>query len=396
MGPDADSGRSYCLAPPRNPRPRPSLGRMLQDRLEHAAEQEVILLHLPMGKELQGPNLQKLLLLLLLNAVAAVSGYSVSGFLGEQVVLPCTYKGNVPVSELQVIWWIFKRGVLHNFVDGNDDLTQQDPQFRNRTNLFKDQLEQGNWSLMISDLRQSDQNEYRCQILQRSSPVFHQVVHLSVTERARTPVPNTPVPVSGFLGEQVVLPCIYKGNVPVSELQVIWWISNREILHKFIDGNDDLTQQDPQFRNRTNLFQDQLEQGNWSLMISDLRQSDQNEYQCQIYKRIGEHYQWQQTDSVHLSVTGPGPSTGAVVGLVVGILFLLLLQGFIVFIIQKRQRWNCVQKHHSINQNEASHVVPLTGVTCLGHKVPCFTTAPEHQNGAAGEQNLLGNGAVQH
>ncbi|XP_067874637.1 myelin-oligodendrocyte glycoprotein-like isoform X2 [Heterodontus francisci] len=261
---------------------------MLQDRLEHAAEQEVILLHLPMGKELQGPNLQKLLLLLLLlNAVAAVSGYSVSGFLGEQVVLPCTYKGNVPVSELQVIWWIFKRGVLHNFVDGNDDLTQQDPQFRNRTNLFKDQLEQGNWSLMISDLRQSDQNEYRCQILQRSSPVFHQVVHLSVTERARTPVPNTPVP-------------------------------------------------------------------------------------------------------------GPGPSTGAVVGLVVGILFLLLLQGFIVFIIQKRQRWNCVQKHHSINQNEASHVVPLTGVTCLGHKVPCFTTAPEHQNGAAGEQNLLGNGAVQH
>ncbi|XP_067874658.1 V-set domain-containing T-cell activation inhibitor 1-like isoform X2 [Heterodontus francisci] len=149
-------------------------------------------------KTQQGPNLQKLLLLLLLlNAVAAVSGYmpvSVSGFLGEQVVLPCIQKENVPVSDLQVIWWIFNRGILHRFIDGNDDLTLQDPQFRNRTNLFKDQLEQGNWSLMISDLRQSDQNEYRCEIQQRETPVFHQDVHLFVTERARTPVPNTPVP----------------------------------------------------------------------------------------------------------------------------------------------------------------------------------------------------------
>ncbi|XP_067874661.1 myelin-oligodendrocyte glycoprotein-like isoform X2 [Heterodontus francisci] len=239
----------------------------------------------------KGPNLQKLLLLLLLllNAVAAVSGYSpvpVSGFLGEQVVLPCVYKENVPVSDFQVIWWIFKRGVLHRFVNGNDELALQDPRFRNRTNLFKDQLEQGNWSVMISDLRQSDQYKYVCQFYKRADVVFHQDVDLSVTERNCPPVLNTPVP-------------------------------------------------------------------------------------------------------------GPGLSTGAVVGLVVGILF-LLLQGFIVIIIQKRQRWNCVQKHHSINQNEASHVVPLTGVTCLGHKVPCFTTAPEHQNGAAGEQNLLGNGAVQH
>ncbi|XP_067874644.1 myelin-oligodendrocyte glycoprotein-like isoform X2 [Heterodontus francisci] len=208
-----------------------------------------------------------------------------------------------------------------------------------------------------------------------------------------------PVPVSGFLGEQVVLPCIYKGNVPVSELQLIWWISNREILHRFIDGNDDLIQQDPRFRNRTNLFKDQLEQGNWSLMISDLMQSDQNEYQCQIYKRIGEHYQWQQADSVHLSVTGPGPSTGLVVGLVIAILvlvciILVLLCIILVFIIQNRQRWKA--NKHNINHNEASNVIPLTGVTCLGSKVPCFTTAPEHQNGAAGEQNLLGNGAVQH
>ncbi|XP_067874673.1 myelin-oligodendrocyte glycoprotein-like isoform X2 [Heterodontus francisci] len=244
----------------------------------------------------KGPNLQKLLLLLLLlNAVAAVSGYSVSGFLGEQVVLPCTYKGNVPVSDLQVIWWIFGNGVLHKFVNGNDDLTLQAPQFRDRTNLFKDQLEQGNWSLLISDLRQSDQNEYRCEIQQRETPVFHQDVDLSVTERTRTPVLNTSVL-----------------NTPV----------------------------------------------------------------------------------LNTPVPDPGLSTGAVVGLVIAIL-LLLIAVIVVFVIQKRQRWNCVQNRHRIKQNEASNV-PLTGVTCSGETRDLVTTAPEHQNGAAGEQNLLGNGAVQH
>ncbi|XP_038670849.1 sodium channel subunit beta-4-like isoform X3 [Scyliorhinus canicula] len=156
------------------------------------------------GKQLQGHNLHKLLLLLL-NVVDAVSGDSpvpVSGYLGEQVVLPCTYKGNVPVSDLHVIWGISLFEILHKFVDGNDDLTEQDARFRNRTTLFKDQLEQGNWSVLISDLRKSDQNKYECQIYKKKEEVHYLLksneVHLSVTERTRTPGPNTPVPGPGF------------------------------------------------------------------------------------------------------------------------------------------------------------------------------------------------------
>ncbi|XP_038670850.1 sodium channel subunit beta-4-like isoform X4 [Scyliorhinus canicula] len=156
------------------------------------------------GKQLQGHNLHKLLLLLL-NVVDAVSGDSpvpVSGYLGEQVVLPCTYKGNVPVSDLHVIWGISLFEILHKFVDGNDDLTEQDARFRNRTTLFKDQLEQGNWSVLISDLRKSDQNKYECQIYKKKEEVHYLLksneVHLSVTERTRTPGPNTPVSGPGF------------------------------------------------------------------------------------------------------------------------------------------------------------------------------------------------------
>ncbi|XP_078392079.1 uncharacterized protein LOC144674732 [Cetorhinus maximus] len=258
------------------------------------------------------------------------SSVPVSGFLVEQVVLPCTYKGNVPVSDLLAFWDTTKSEILHKFIAGNDDLTEQDPRFRNRTNLFKDQLGQGNWSVLISDLKETDQNQYICHIYKRIAAAFVReqadIIHLSVTgnkidtrslkmehlklsqrevisvDKYLQSFPgDSPVPVSGLLGEQVVLPCTYKRNVPVSDLLVIWGTSQHEHLHKFITGNDDLTGQDPWFRNRTKLFKDQLEQGNWLVLISDLRKSDMNQYQCQIYRNTSVGYYWEQTDLGHLS-----------------------------------------------------------------------------------------------
>ncbi|XP_048476541.1 CD276 antigen homolog [Rhincodon typus] len=360
------------------------------------------------GQEHQGHSSQKLLLqlLLLLNIVAAVPGDSpvpVSGFVGEQVVLPCTYSGNVSVSDLQIIWGTPKCESLHKFVNGSDDLREQDPRFRNRTNLFKDQLEKGNWSVMISDLRETDQDEYECQIYSRMGDRFRWEevvsVQLSVTEQAPTPGPNTPVPgdspvlVSGFLGEQVVLPCNYKGNVPVSDLLVIWRIHKSVIVHKFVNGNDDLSEQGPLFRNRTNLFKDQLEQGGWSVLISDLRKTDQDEYQCQIYRKTSAGLYWEQTECVHLSVTGAGISTRRPIGLGIGISsFLFIVVG--VCVSQMQQSWNCVRNRYSGNRNEASNDVPVTKVTCSGGAQSLVPTAAEHQDGATGEQNVLGNRAV--
>ncbi|XP_043539188.1 uncharacterized protein LOC122544200 [Chiloscyllium plagiosum] len=222
---------------------------------------------------------------------------------------------------------------------------------------------------------------------------------------------DSPVPVSGFLGEQVVLPCTYKGNVPVSDLLVIWGTLKYEFLHKFVNGSDDLREQDPRFRSRTNLFKDQLEQGNWSVLITDLRETDQEEYDCQIYSKMGDQLHWEKVVQVNLSVTeraptpgpntpvlGPGLATGARVGLgigiVAGIVAIVVVGGIMGYIILERQRWNCDQKQCTTNQKSRIH--PLTGVTILGEARSLVPTAPEHQDGAAGEQNLLGNGAVQH
>ncbi|XP_072409715.1 uncharacterized protein [Chiloscyllium punctatum] len=231
---------------------------------------------------------------------------------------------------------------------------------------------------------------------------------------------DSPVSVSGFLGEQVVLPCTYKGNGPVSHLWVIWKTPKMETLYEFLDGSDDLSKPDSQFENRTDLFKDQLERGNWSVLISDLRESDQGEYYCQIYKRTGVQHFLEQRDRVYLSVRvhstqgpseileggygerlnttqGPGVTIRRRVGLGfaagIGAVFVVGIVGYIVL---KRQRWNCVRSRHSSDRNEESNGVPLREVTCSGEARSLVPTAPEHQDGAAGEQNLLENGAVQH
>ncbi|XP_038670882.1 uncharacterized protein LOC119975260 isoform X2 [Scyliorhinus canicula] len=90
--------------------------------------------------------------------------------------------------------------------------------------------------------------------------------------------------------------------------------------------------------------------------------------------------------------TGRGLSTGARAGLGIGI-SVSVVAGIVVFIILKRQSRK--QNRHQINQNEASNGVSLTEVTCRGEARGLVTTAPEHQDGAAGEQDLLRNGIVQ-
>ncbi|XP_059497378.1 uncharacterized protein LOC125448525 isoform X2 [Stegostoma tigrinum] len=232
---------------------------------------------------------------------------------------------------------------------------------------------------------------------------------------------DSPVLVSGFVGEQVVLPCTYSGNVSVSDLQIIWGTLKYELLHKFVNGNDALREQNARFRNRTNLFKDQLEKGNWSVLISDLRETDQDEYECQIYSRMGDHFRWKEVVSIQLSVTvgptqgpnetleadhgkqlnrtqDPGLSTGASAGLQIGILAAVVFAvvGIVFCIIRQRKRWNCIQNQHSSEQNQASNCDPLTEVPGSGEAQSRVPTAPEHQDGAAREQNLLGNRSVQH
>lgn len=83
---------------------------------------------------------------------------------GDTVILPCAIKtpGKLAISDYSIYWQINSSLVVHVFYNGKDRLTEQSRRYHNRTRLFLDQLEHGNFSLMLSGVEPTDEAVYTC------------------------------------------------------------------------------------------------------------------------------------------------------------------------------------------------------------------------------------------
>ncbi|XP_050924364.1 immunoglobulin superfamily member 10 isoform X4 [Lates calcarifer] len=78
----------------------------------------------------------------------------------ESCILPCSFQNDTD----PVIHWIKETGHIpvHSFYSNQDQLTDQDHQYINRTSLFKDQISRGNASLQLTGVEVQDQGGYIC------------------------------------------------------------------------------------------------------------------------------------------------------------------------------------------------------------------------------------------
>uniref|UniRef100_A0A7N6BCL6 Ig-like domain-containing protein n=1 Tax=Anabas testudineus TaxID=64144 RepID=A0A7N6BCL6_ANATE len=77
--------------------------------------------------------------------------------------------------------------------------------------------------------------------------------------------------VAGFLEEDVLLPCVYTEEDPLPEEVSVFWR----------DKDDNV---DQVFRGRVLSFPDRYKEGNFSISLKKLRQSDRELYECHIPK----------------------------------------------------------------------------------------------------------------
>lgn len=56
-------------------------------------------------------------------------------------------------------------GLVHEFKEGKDDLSDQDEMFRGRTAVFADQVIGGNASLRLKNVQLTDAGTYKCYII---------------------------------------------------------------------------------------------------------------------------------------------------------------------------------------------------------------------------------------
>ncbi|XP_053573299.1 CD276 antigen isoform X2 [Bombina bombina] len=103
---------------------------------------------------------------------------------------------------------------------------------------------------------------------------------LSVVGAIDLHVPD--IPVTGLLDDDVTLPCWFftPADFSLNDLSLIWKLAGPQQVHAFYQGQDQLENQDPNFKNRTSLYVEDLQRGNMSLHLQGVRLSDEGTYKC--------------------------------------------------------------------------------------------------------------------
>ncbi|XP_063301968.1 CD276 antigen [Pelobates fuscus] len=212
-------------------------------------------------------------LLLLLHCVASaielqVPDAPVIGLLGEDVLLPCWFSppAGFSLEALSVFWKVTNFQQVHAFSRGQEQLENQDPEFKNRTLLFPSELSNGNMSLLLREVRLSDEGIYTCfvnvetpssaaVILQVAAPFSKPVLHLEPSESLKP-------------GDNVTITCHTYHGYP--QVELVWQDGNGHNLTETVTTS--------QVANDEGLFHVQ------SNIVITLETSDT--YTCLVYNPV--------------------------------------------------------------------------------------------------------------
>uniref|UniRef100_A0A3B5LHH3 Ig-like domain-containing protein n=1 Tax=Xiphophorus couchianus TaxID=32473 RepID=A0A3B5LHH3_9TELE len=141
-------------------------------------------------------------------SLAQAQPKQVDAFAGGDVILPCTF--NIPANkDIPTVEWSKvvegpKSVIVFLYRDGCEIFGMKDPDFEYRTNLILRQLQHGNYSLRISELKLSDSGTYQCLIIQKNGKVlFLSTASLSPTSSA-LPTASVSFPGSRLLCHLIV------------------------------------------------------------------------------------------------------------------------------------------------------------------------------------------------
>ncbi|KAF1437074.1 ICOS ligand, partial [Pygoscelis antarcticus] len=156
--------------------------------------------------------------------------------LGDNATLSCIYRGReLHLKNLRVYWQIAddqeECSVVHALISGQDNESEQCIHFKNRTQLFWDRLKNGDFSLLLLNVSQSDEHTYKCVVLQKTeyNKVIHQAeVVLSLAASYSQPILSGPIRNSDSTGEEVTFSCKSGNGYPEPN---VYWINKTDNSH---------------------------------------------------------------------------------------------------------------------------------------------------------------------
>ncbi|KAK9978502.1 hypothetical protein ABG768_020251, partial [Culter alburnus] len=233
--------------------------------------------------------------------------------LGSSVVLPCYVDEPLLTEDLEVEWRRTDLDTLvHLYQDGESRAEAQQQEYHDRAHFFTDQIQHGNFSLRLDKMTAEDEGKYTCKVhsQQDFGETVVQIKDVGFTVRS----PSGPLFVP--LGSSVVLPCYVDEPLPMKDLKVEWRRTDSETLvHLYQDGESRPEAQQQEYHDRAHFFTDQIQHGNFSLRLDNLRPEDKGVYRCKIYsQQVAVKTLVEIKDVARLVVSGPGRSISVSVG----------------------------------------------------------------------------------
>ncbi|XP_071315683.1 butyrophilin subfamily 3 member A2-like [Trachinotus anak] len=229
----------------------------------------------------------------------------------EDVTLPCHMEPPVDVSNMNVVWQ--KNGPSNISVCSwpeKGQLVNQHQSYVGRTSLLTDKLKNGNVSMTLKEVKLSDGGKYTCSVpeLHIEMSVDLIIVHPHIVEPSG--------PIVALRGDSITLPCQLEPKMKASDITVEWSKTDKQpgLVYRRHKGVDKINES---YKGRTSLFLDELKQGNISLNLFNVTQSDEGKYKC---KCAFDEYSTEISLDVHvgavsspvITITGRNTTTGEV------------------------------------------------------------------------------------
>ncbi|KAM4537254.1 butyrophilin subfamily 1 member A1-like [Odontesthes bonariensis] len=204
---------------------------------------------------------------------------------GQDVTLTCRAPNNNNTI-IAVKWSRTDLGEEYVLVyrDGQFYLEGQHPSFKDRVYLQDRQMKDGDVSLILKDVTTEDRGTYECRVVQEGRNQEREktstFIHLAVVEPEQKIITAEP-------GQDVTLTCRAPNNNNIPIVAVEWGRADldKEYVLLYRDGHYDPHNQHPSFKNRVDLQDRQMKDGDVSLILRNVTTADRGTYECRVKQK---------------------------------------------------------------------------------------------------------------
>ncbi|XP_016333358.1 butyrophilin-like protein 2, partial [Sinocyclocheilus anshuiensis] len=178
--------------------------------------------------------------------------------------------------------------LVHLYQDGESQTEAQQQDYQDRAQFFTEEIQHGNFSLRLDDLRAEDEGQYTCTVHSQQDSgenvveikvvcnVYIQqesgetVVQINV-DAERLLVSGSSRSISASVGEDVTLNCSIDSHITLADIEEVSWKKTDEdediMVLLFQDQVDLPEASDEQYRDRVEFFSDEIPKLNFSLRL---------------------------------------------------------------------------------------------------------------------------------